>query len=227
MKEYSDYYISNNYDIDDKNIAVVKKTNESEAGSEQDVNDYLNLLYYIRNNDMSIHANYDKDDWFNGNNYAMWRVNEPIQFKNLFVNTLCDMKNINFKDSRVTKEVEKIRKKTSFILINENYIRYLIDEIQEEDGPVAHINKNIDIFKYWFINSKIILISQIKKLFDFKLAVEVTINSNSFINGTILVNHFNTITTNKYTDEYFTKNILYVTGKPAADKIKIEEMDFK
>jgi len=99
-EEYDDDYIANNYDIDDKNVIMIKGTSNIEAGTEEDLIQYKNDIKFVQYNDMSIPANYTKASeildiegfgWFSayqtfieckdgfvyGGNYAMWRVKNP------------------------------------------------------------------------------------------------------------------------------------------------------
>jgi len=96
-EDYNDHYISNNYDIDDKNVIVIKN-GKVESGDEiEDKELYKNTTNYLRKTDMSIQENYEEatrqwdmegyawyaafyafidvqDGWYSGSNYAVWRV---------------------------------------------------------------------------------------------------------------------------------------------------------
>eukprot|EP00833_Pecoramyces_ruminatium_P012982 jgi/Orpsp1_1/1187014/evm.model.d7180000054857.1 len=98
MEDYSDNYIANNYDIDDKNVILIKP-DKVEAGDDNDM-DLLNKdLDYIYSNDLSDPEKYENalkkfdfeefvwyaafnlyicgsDGMFKGANYAVWRVRE-------------------------------------------------------------------------------------------------------------------------------------------------------
>ncbi|OUM62295.1 hypothetical protein PIROE2DRAFT_11443 [Piromyces sp. E2] len=294
-EEYSDHYIANNYNIDNKNVAIIKSATNIEAGTQKDLDDFNETMNYIGSNDMTNPENYEKasklldlegyawasafyaytgakDNWFRGDNYAMWRVINPVnnvkkgdgkwrllmfdteystglygkgkdyndnvlretfnstfsntkklnsvvarslvkndEFKRMFVNALCDMKNINFESSRVNERIEDYRNRI-VPLIDESYTRY--HEVSSVKGdPVAAYNNKVDIFKTWLNQRQTIFMDQIKEVFNFEPAVNITITSNDFEKGSIVINNFNTLS-NKYTGEYFTENILYVTGKP-------------
>ncbi|OUM66361.1 hypothetical protein PIROE2DRAFT_6403 [Piromyces sp. E2] len=100
-EEYDDHYIANNYDIDNKNVVVVKSGNNLEAGTEEDFKQHEADLKFIRKTDMSVPANYSKateiidmdgvcwfgailafieckDGWYYGGNFSMWRAREPV-----------------------------------------------------------------------------------------------------------------------------------------------------
>lgn len=95
-EDYSDNYISDNYDIDNKNV-VILKVGEIEEGTEEDIKLYSDMYDFITGNDMSDVANYAKacdmldirsfsdymafniyigneDSIIQGNNWRMWRV---------------------------------------------------------------------------------------------------------------------------------------------------------
>jgi len=101
-EEYSDKYISNNYDIDDKNVIIVKADfpYKIEDGEEADLESLDKLIEFILNNDLSIPSNFETvseqldivsyawylafciyvdiiDGYFSGSNWSMWRVREP------------------------------------------------------------------------------------------------------------------------------------------------------
>ncbi len=102
IEDYSDNYFSNNYDIDNKNVVLIKRS-EVEDGEESDIELYTSMLEFINGNDMSKAENYDKacgmldmqsfadycafeiyidnsDCLFNNdNNWRMWRVREPVE----------------------------------------------------------------------------------------------------------------------------------------------------
>lgn len=97
-EDYSDNYISNNYDIDNKNV-VILKVGKIEEGEEDDIKLYSDMYEFITGSDMSDADNYAKacemldmqtfsdymafniyianeDSIIQGNNWRMWRVRE-------------------------------------------------------------------------------------------------------------------------------------------------------
>jgi len=99
-EEYDDHYIANNYDIDSKNVVIVKSFSNLEDGTEEDYNAFREDIKFIQKNDMSIPDNYQKannimdieglswfaafqafieckDGFLYGGNLAMWRTREP------------------------------------------------------------------------------------------------------------------------------------------------------
>lgn len=98
-EDYSADYFQYNYNIDDKNIVMIK-TGELEEGEDEDIKLYTDMYDFITGNDMTDVANYEKacdmldmqsfvdycafniyidneDSIFENNNWRMWRVREP------------------------------------------------------------------------------------------------------------------------------------------------------
>jgi len=298
-EEYSKHYFADNYDIDEENVAIIKHGKNIEAGSEKDFDNYKEAISFISNNDMSIQSNYDKanelieidsyawasafytfivnrDSWFRGENFAMWRAIEPVKnvkradgkwrsiifdieygigkygyskpeenvfeyifdttniysselnsqltrsllrndkFKNMYINDLCDMVNIIFEQTKINEILEGYRA-SILPLYAEFYDRFQEHAIPNEDGPIVFFNNEIDKIKNWIKERHPILMNQTMDVFKFKPAVNVTVTSNNFEKGTIILNEYNTFT-EKYNGQYFTENILYVTGKPASGR---------
>ena len=101
IENYDEHYISNNYDIEDDNVIIIKN-HEIEAGIDSDMNLFHQTINFITNEDMSIPSNYNKacelidienfiwyfafniyignkDGIFQDNNWSMWRVRNPVQ----------------------------------------------------------------------------------------------------------------------------------------------------
>ncbi|MBQ8967914.1 CotH kinase family protein [Ruminococcus sp.] len=97
-EDYSDNYLANNYDIDSKNVVMVK-VGEIDEGEEEDIKLYSDMYEFITGNDMSDSDNYAKasemldmqifadymafniyianeDSIVQGNNWCMWRVRD-------------------------------------------------------------------------------------------------------------------------------------------------------
>ncbi|OUM58419.1 hypothetical protein PIROE2DRAFT_16307 [Piromyces sp. E2] len=303
-EEYSDHYISNNYDIDNKNVAIIKGTDNVEAGSEEDLQNVIESLNFIIDNDMTVPENYAKanelldvegfawvgaiytyvfcrDGWFRGGNYAMWRVHQPYstvpkadgkwrlmiydldssagllndgynkndtihedlvklininsskyynthisrstasllnntEFKNIFVNALCDIRNINFNKNVVNKRIDEMAEKLRPYL-QESYDRYKLYGLPEEvteTNPLRYFNTHVRNLRDWLNTKYSNFPKLIEEDFNFKPAVKVTITANNFKKGNITMNNYNIIT-KKYTGDYFRENILYITANPA------------
>jgi len=99
-EDYNDHYISNNYDIDNKNVVVIKGGNVESGDEEKDKQLFRDTVNYLKTTDMSIQKNYEEaerqwdmegyalysafyayidvqDGWYVGANYGLWRVREP------------------------------------------------------------------------------------------------------------------------------------------------------
>ncbi len=97
-EDYSDNYFENNYDVDNKNVVLVK-CGEIEDGEEDDIALFHDMYRFITNNDMSSPELYtaacdlidigsfidyfafelyvaNEDSIFENNNWRMWRVRE-------------------------------------------------------------------------------------------------------------------------------------------------------
>lgn len=58
MEKYSVHYIEEHYKIDKDNVSILKR-GQLEAGNEECVKDYNELLSFIKNHDLSVKENYD------------------------------------------------------------------------------------------------------------------------------------------------------------------------
>jgi len=99
-EDYSDHYIANNYDIDKDNVIIVKK-NKIEAGEDSDMDLFKQTMDYLFSTNMTDPKQYveaakqfdienfawysafniyieNTDSIFQNNNWAMWRVREPV-----------------------------------------------------------------------------------------------------------------------------------------------------
>ncbi len=97
-EDYSDNYFGNNYDIDNKNVILVKR-GEIEDGEEDDIHLFRDMYLFITKNDMSNPEFYEaacelvdmgsfidyfafelyvdnEDSFYENNNWRMWRVRE-------------------------------------------------------------------------------------------------------------------------------------------------------
>lgn len=101
MEDYSDAYFATNYDIDKKNVIVVK-TGEVDEGKAEDMVLFEEMYHFITQNDMTLENNYKKAkeyldiesfieycslqfyinnrDGINSNhNWGMWRVRDTVE----------------------------------------------------------------------------------------------------------------------------------------------------
>ena len=134
-----------------------------------------------------------------------------LNFKNMFINALCDIRNIDFEANRVYEYIEK---SNSIIepLMNDNFIRF---------GPNRALNnleeyyKNqIGSLKTWVYSRYDSFVDNIAPFFDFEPPVEVSITSNNFLKGSFIVNNGWKIFEEEYKGLYFTENILHLSANP-------------
>jgi len=289
-EEYNDNYISNNYEIDNENVVMVKE-NRIEEG---DNNDYQALfskaLNYICHNDMNVEANYRQaqtlfdttayalycayqcyidvqDGYYRGGNNAAWRVREPVEgvpkadgkwrmmaydheistglfsmggtnlqssivsmlpgatatnarltsaflksdeFRNLFINFLCDMVNINYSVDNVTKKINEI----------EQMLNPLITEHVQRNGPSNQVSdplgsfkSNVNVFRQYMVGRAGAFIGVTQKDFGLTDPVKVSVTVDDFSKGTFIVNEVNELKA-AYTGQYFRENVVFITAKP-------------
>ena len=300
MENYVEHYISNNYDIDDDNVIIVKK-NKIEAGVEDDLDSFKQDINFIINEDMSKSSNYkkaselldldsfamycafniyisNKDGIFQNNNWSMWRVREPVQnatnadgkwrmilfdnelstslfgdgkdynrtflpdilnetskvaknfgtkllnsllknseFKNMFINALSDVRNIDFEESRVYEHIEKINKIIAPIM-RDDFLRFGPDWVLY--GPEEYFQKQITIYKSWLYNRYDTFLNTISKNLKFNLPVEVSVTSSNFEKGSFLVNNGWKLFEKEYKGLYYSENTLYLSANAYKGKFQ-------
>ena len=300
MENYDEHYISNNYDIDDDNVIIIKK-NKIEAGVEDDMALFKDSIDFITNEDMSKSSNYEKasklldldsfvmycafniyisnkDGIFQNNNWAMWRVREPDKnvtkadgkwrmilfdnelstslfgdgkdynrtflpdilnetsrlgknfgtkllnsllknpkFKNMFINALSDVRNIDFEESRVIEHIEKINKIIGPIM-RDDFLRFGPDWVLY--GPEEYFQKQINIYKSWLYFRYDTFLTIISKNLGLKPPVEITVTSSNFDKGSFVVNDGWKIFEKEYKGQYYSENTLYLS--PNAYKGKFQ-----
>ena len=291
MENYDKHYISNNYDIDDDNVIIIKKR-KIESGVEDDMTLFNQAIDFIINEDMSKSSNYEKasnlldlesfamycafniyignkDSIFQDNNWAIWRVREPIQnvsnadgkwrwllfdndlstslfgdgkdynvtflsdlfnekskisknfgskllnsllkdseFKNMFINALSDIRNIDFEESRVCEYIERINKIIAPIM-RDDFIRFGPDWVLY--GPEEYFQKQINIFKSWLYFRYDTFLDIIAKNLEFQPPIEVSITSNNFHKGSFIVNNGWKLFEKEYKGQYYSENTLYLS----------------
>jgi len=294
VEDYTDNHIANNYDIDNKNVVIIK-TNEVEAGEDEDIELFNDLVNYITKTDLSVESNYKKAKemidvesfaWFlaitvyventdgilQDNNWAMWRVREPqdsvkhadgkwrgmiygieystgiygdrnydrlaadtlntlnntVQnenvgtqiftsllsndhFKNLFINDISDLVNIDFTDDKVNSTIHDL---TSSLkpLVKDQYDRFGPNEGRSD--PDGYYDDQVNQFNSWLIGRHETIMKNIADIYDFEDPVTVTIESNNYEKGGFVVNTEWKVFNKKYEGDYFKENILYITAKP-------------
>ncbi|OUM65882.1 hypothetical protein PIROE2DRAFT_7042 [Piromyces sp. E2] len=159
-----------------------------------------------------------ENQWFSGT-YCTNLLNTFLknkEFKNLFINALSDIRNIDFDLKRLNSTIEKMRKTLS-PLMKDHYDRFGTMKEFIEDG-YRHFDIQVDLFKTWLNNKHSIFMKEIERDFELQPPVTVTITSDNFRKGSFVVNDGWKIFDKKYKGEYFRENILYITAKPSSGR---------
>ncbi|OUM65883.1 hypothetical protein PIROE2DRAFT_7043 [Piromyces sp. E2] len=138
------------------------------------------------------------------------------EFKNLFINALSDVRNIDFDLKRVNSTIDSMRN-TLNPLMKDYYDRFGTEEFIVEE-KYDRLNNQINIFKNWLNGRHSIFMEQIAKNFDLQPAVKVSITSDNFKKGSFVVNDGWKVFDKKYKGDYFRENILYITAKPSSGR---------
>ena len=137
------------------------------------------------------------------------------EFKNIFINALSDIRNIDFEENRVIKYIEKLNDIIE-PLMHDNFVRFGPDSVLDDSSN--YFKKEIGILKKWFYDRYSIFINNIGKSFGFKPAVEVSITSNDFLKGSFSVNNGWKVFEEEFKGLYFNENILYLSAVPSKGK---------
>jgi len=294
MENYDEHYISNNYDILDNNVIIIKNS-KMEAGDETDSYLFDKDMNFIYFEDMSISSKYEqacqlldvenfmwyavfniyignRDGVFKANNWSMWRARNPVPnvtnadgkwralvfdndlaaglfsdendynnimlvdifnetlimskcigtrllksllknltFKNMFINALCDIRNIDFEANRVYDYLEKL----GFIikpLMKDNFNRFGPHWVL--NNPEEYYQKQMASLMTWLLSRYEVFVYNFAKYLDLQSPVEVSISSSSFSKGSFIVNNGWKIFEEEYKGLYFTENAIHLTANP-------------
>ncbi|OUM56248.1 hypothetical protein PIROE2DRAFT_19218 [Piromyces sp. E2] len=147
------------------------------------------------------------------------------EFKNLFINALSDVRNIDFETKRVNSVIDKMAKRL-YPVINEFFERFPAYNLYEEN-PEQYYRNEISLLKEWLQKRNEIFLNLVSRTFDFQPPVNVTISSNDFRKGSFIVNGGWKVFEKKYSGEYFRENILYLTAKPSSSARKLHYWKLK
>jgi len=136
------------------------------------------------------------------------------EWRNMFINYLCDVANINYSKDKVLK----------YINDTEDLLLPLVEEHIQRNGPeaqladpIASFKNEVDVFRTYMVNRNEVFISLIQADFHLSDPVKVTVSVNDYDLGGFAVNDYNEFEED-YTGEYFKENILYITAKPKDGK---------
>ena len=107
------------------------------------------------------------------------------KFKNMFINALSDVRNIDFEESRVIEHIEKINKIIGPIM-RDDFLRFGPDWVLY--GPEEYFQKQINIYKSWLYFRYDTFLTTISKNLGLKPPVEITVTSSNFDKGSFVVN---------------------------------------
>ncbi len=293
-EDYNDNYFENNYDVEDNNVIIVKRS-EIEEGEEEDIELYNEMFEFITENDMSDADNYNKasemfdmtafaeycafniyiyneDSIFKDNNWQMWRVRETSdenewadgkwrmmvydteystsvygdgknfkkdmlksamneksdktgckllvsllandEFKSLFVNSLCDMRNVDFEENRVSERIDYWNSKYE-LLVPETFNRFGPSWITDWNDPKKWYEQKVSELRKWMTGRYGAFTDQIKNDFAFNDPFEVTFSSSDFEKGGFSLNTSTIVLSEDYLAKYFAECPFSVTARPA------------
>jgi len=132
------------------------------------------------------------------------------EFRNMFINYLCDVRNINYSDVNVTNKINEI----------EEFLIPFVTEHIERNGPSTQVadpinsyKKEVDNFRTYMVNRFSVFIDLIQSDFNLSAPVEVTVSVSDASKGSFIVNEFNEIK-ESFSGLYFKENVLFITAKP-------------
>lgn len=178
--------------------------NDLSAGLFVDENDYNNIMLSdIFNETLTMHKCI-------GTRFLNSLL-KNLTFKNMFINALCDIRNIDFESNRVFEYLEKL----NFIiepLMVDNFLRFGPHWVL--NNPQEYYQNQVSTFKNWLYLRYNTFVYNIAKYFNFQPPVEVSVTSINFSKGTFIVNNGWKIFEEEYKGLYFTENVLHLSANP-------------
>jgi len=169
-------------------------------------------------------SSYADDTLSNIINWNMWNYGKYCttlfttliknkEFKNILINAMSDVRNIDFELTRVNSSIERLRKKIS-PLMKDSYDRFGTEEFI--NGNYTHFNDQVDFLKTWLNKRHSVFMQEVERNFKLQPSVTVSITSDNFKKGSFVVNNGWKVFDKKYNGDYFRENILYITAKPSS-----------
>ena len=184
--------------------------NELSSALFTDGKDYnTSILFDIFNENSSISKNFGSK--------LLISLIKNSKFKNILINAISDIRNIDFEENRVYNYIEKLNSNIE-PLMYDNFIRFGPKWVLY--GPLEYYQKEIQIFKTWLYGRYLSFLIILAKNFNFKPAVEVSITSNNFLKGSFIVNNGWKLFEEEYKGLYFSENTLYLTANPLKGKFQ-------
>ena len=134
-----------------------------------------------------------------------------LTFKNMFINALCDIRNIDFEANRVYDYLEKL----NFIiepLMKDNFYRF--GPHWALNNPEEYYQNQVATLKTWLLSRYEVFVYNFAKYLGLQLPVEVSISSSNFSKGSFIVNNGWKIFEEEYKGLYFTENAVHLTANP-------------
>ena len=130
-------------------------------------------------------------------------------FKKMFINAICDIRNIDFEINRVYEYIDKY---IFFLepLMKDNFIRFG----KNINNPDEYYKSQVTALKSWLFSRYDSFIYNIAKFFELKSPVEISITSSNFSKGSFIVNNGWKLFEEEYKGLYFTENILHLSANP-------------
>ena len=176
--------------------------NDLAAGLFGGDNDYNNILFSEIFNPDSVYSKCI------GSRFLNSLLKNP-DFKNNFINSLCDVRNIDFEINRVHDYIDNLIS-TVAPLMHDNFIRFG----KAINAPDEYYQSQVNDLKTWFSLRYDTFVNNIAKYFNFNSPVKVSITSNNFSRGSFIVNNGWKMFEKEYKGLYFTENILYLSANP-------------
>ncbi|OUM70009.1 hypothetical protein PIROE2DRAFT_1954 [Piromyces sp. E2] len=180
---------------------------ESAAGNNRDASEYVNPVI-LRN---ALNSTSTLGDSIGSKLLVSLIKNRD--FKNLFINALCDVRNINFALDRVNSLIDELDERIRIVMA-EQFVRYFKRE-GNKDEPIKRYTDSLENLKTWINGRHSIYMDYLSDVFNYTPAVEVTVTSKKFKKGGFTINGGSMIFNKEYKGLYFKENILYLTATPA------------
>ena len=136
-------------------------------------------------------------------------LHKNSNFKKMFINAICDIRNIDFEINRVYEYIDKY---IFFLepLMKDNFIRFG----KNINNPDEYYKSQVTALKSWLFSRYDSFVYNIAKFFELKSPVEISITSSNFSKGSFIVNNGWKLFEEEYKGLYFTENILHLSANP-------------
>ena len=136
------------------------------------------------------------------------------EFKRIFINTLCDMKNIDFEERRVNAAVIKWDSLYRG-LVPETIKRFGPDWIVRWNDPKDHYNGQVRTLKSWLSGRNFKFLDKVTATMNLEMPVEVKVSVSDGHLGCLNFNTSKVDINSDYTCMYYKECAFTITAKPA------------